>query len=258
LKITHAITRLPGSDFAQGITTADLGSPDYDLMLRQHQAYVQTLKSLDIRVVTLEPLLGYPDAYFVEDVAVILPEAAVITRPGAASRRDEIKSIEPALSPFRPLVRIEEPGTLDGGDILVADDHWFIGISERTNQNGAEQLGHILNEYGFQWTAVQVQAGLHLKSSLNYVGKKTMLVSQPFADHEALRNYRLIVIDQTEEYACNTLWVNDHLITPAGFPKVHAQLETLGYPIIELDVSECQKMDGGLTCMSLRLSVNTG
>ncbi|MCK5428790.1 MAG: hypothetical protein KAI94_04925 [Anaerolineales bacterium] len=249
---THAITRRPGENFAQGITTSDLGMPDYQRMLAQHGAYIDTLKSLGLEVLVLDALEEYPDAYFVEDTAVVIPEVAIITNPGAAARKGEQQSIEPLLSRYRQIARIQPPGTVDGGDVLLVDKHIFVGISERTNREGAEQFGDILTEYGYTWGPIAVAAGLHLKSSVNHLGGKHLLVTREFVSLEHLQMYDKIVLDEAEEYAANTLWVNDTLITPKGFPKTKKQLESLGLPIIELDVSEARKMDGGLTCMSLR------
>ncbi|MCK5316239.1 MAG: hypothetical protein KAJ53_13990 [Anaerolineales bacterium] len=249
---THAITRRPGENFAQGITTSDLGMPGYQRMLVQHRAYIDTLKSLGLEVLVLDALEAYPDAYFVEDTAVVIPEVAIITNPGAAARKGEQQSIEPLLSRYRQIARIHPPGTVDGGDVLLVDKHIFVGISERTNREGAEQLGGILTEYGYTWTPIPVEADLHLKSSVNHLGGKHLLVTREFVSLEHLQMYDKIVLDEAEEYAANTLWVNDTLITPKGFPKTKKQLESLGLLIIELDVSEARKMDGGLTCMSLR------
>jgi dimethylargininase len=249
---THAITRQPGENFAQGLTTSDLGAPDYQLMLQQHRAYVEILRSLELEVVVLDAQPDYPDAHFVEDTAVVTPDVAVITNPGARARQGEEDTIEPVLARYRPTVRIQPPGTLDGGDVLMAGAHFFIGLSERTNQPGAEQLGRILAEHGYTWTLVPVGSGLHLKSGVNYVGQNTLLLTEEFAAREAFQGYEHIVLDRAEEYAGNTLLVNDCLIMPQGFPDTRQKLESLGLPIIELDVSEVRKMDGGLTCLSLR------
>jgi dimethylargininase len=222
-------------------------------MVRQHQAYIQALESLGLEVIVLEAEPNHPDAYFVEDVAVVTPEVAVITNPGAEPRKGEQDSIEPILEQFRPTIRIQAPGTVDGGDVLMVGRHFFIGISERTNKAGANQLGHILEHYGITWAPVEVAAGLHLKSSVNYVGEGILLVSDNFAEREEFAGYRKILVPPNEAFAANTLWINDHLIMPFGFPVTKKRLAETGLPIIELDVSEAQKMDGGLTCMSLRL-----
>ena len=252
MKFTHAITRQPGENFSQGITTSNLGVPSYPKILEQHTAYVESLKQVGLETIELKALPNFPDAYFVEDVAVITPEVAVITNPGAAARSGEQLAIEPVLAQYRAIENIQPPGTLDGGDVLMVGKHFFIGISERTNPLGAAQLGAILERFGNTWMAVPVGAGLHLKSSVNWVGENNLLVSAGFAGQPEFENFRQIVVDSAEEYACNTLWINDILLTPRGFPKTREQLETLGLPIIEVDTSEAQKMDGGLTCMSLR------
>ena len=249
---THAITRKPAPNFTDGITTSDLGKPSLATMLQQHQAYVQTIRSLGLEVIELEALPDYPDAYFVEDVAVITPHVAIITNPGAATRNGEQKEMVAPLAQFRPIAYITAPGTVDGGDILMVENHFFIGISERTNEGGAKQLGAILEKHGHTVTAVSVADGLHLKSSVNYVGANTLLLTQEFATRPEFDAYAKIVLDEDETYAGNTLFINNTLLTPKGFPKTKAKLESLGFPIVELDVSECRKMDGGLTCMSLR------
>ena len=249
---THAITRKPGKNFGGGITTANLRSPSFDLIIDQHKVYVATLRSVGMEVIVLNAHPDYPDAYFVEDTAVVTPQVAVITNPGADARKGEVDSIEPVLSRYRKITRIRAPGTLDGGDVFIAAEHCFIGISDRTNPEGAEQLGLILEQSGYKWTPIPVTGGLHLKSGVNYVGKNTLLVSREFATRWEFDKFAKIVIDNDEELAANTLWVNDTLIMPEGFPKTKERLEILGLPIIELDVSEAQKMDGGLTCMSIR------
>jgi dimethylargininase len=249
---SHAITRKPGKNFGDGITSDNLGSPSYDLIIDQHKVYVAALRSLGMEVIVLDAHPDYPDAYFVEDTAVVTPQVAVITNPGTDARKGEVDSIEPVLSRYRKIARIRAPGTLDGGDAFMAEEHCFIGISDRTNTEGAEQLGRILEQSGYKWTLVPVTGGLHLKSGVNYIGKNTLLVSREFAARGEFDEFAKIVLDEDEELAANTLWVNDSLLMPEGFPKTKERLEILGLPIIELDVSEAQKMDGGLTCMSIR------
>jgi dimethylargininase len=249
---SHAIVRKPGIDFSQGLTTSRLGSPDYSNMLQQHENYTQTLLSLGLKVDVLEPLPGFPDAYFIEDAAVVFPELAVLTLPGAKSRQGEQDAIEPILARYRPARKIEPPGTLDGGDVMMVERHFFIGLSERTNRAGAAQLGRILEDFGYTWQTVPVAAGLHLKSSVNYIGNGFLLIAPEFAQVPEFDPYQKLLIDKDEIYASNTLWINDTLLTPKGFPKTLNQLQFLGMPIIELDMSEARKMDGGLSCMSLR------
>ncbi len=251
--LTRAILRRPGPDFAAGLTTARLGKPDLSRMLAQHAAYADALRSLALQVEVLDPLPGFPDAYFVEDVAVVVPELGIVTRPGALARRGEADAIVPALAGHRPLARLEDPATLDGGDVLVAERTVFIGLSTRTNVPGAEQLARLLEPHGYRSYTVPVAAGLHLKSSVSWLGGETLLVSRRLADQPELRAFRHLLVDVAEEPACNTLLVNGTLLTPAGFPKTRHQLDGTGLPVVELDLTEARKMDGGLTCMSLRL-----
>ena len=249
---TRAIARKPGPEFADGLTTSELGRPDFTLMLAQHGAYLAVLRQLGLEVEVLEALPGHPDAYFVEDVAVVTPDVAVITRPGAPERRGEEEGMAGVLGRYRPVARILAPGTVDGGDVLMVGRHFFVGISQRTNLEGAQALGGILERHGCTWTPVAVAAGLHLKSSVNWAGEDTLLLSRAFMDRPEFRGYRRLVVEPGEEYAGNTLWVNGHLLVPEGFPRTLAQLEALGLPIHRVDTSEARKMDGGLTCMSLR------
>jgi dimethylargininase len=184
-----------------------------------------------MEVIVLDAHPDYPDAYFVEDTAVVTPQVAVITNPGTDARKGEVDSIEPVLSRYRKIARIRAPGTLDGGDAFMAEEHCFIGISDRTNTEGAEQLGRILEQSGYKWTLVPVTGGLHLKSGVNYIGKNTLLVSREFAARGEFDEFAKIVLDEDEELAANTLWVNDSLLMPEGFPKTKERLEILGLPI---------------------------
>jgi dimethylargininase len=251
--LTRAILRRPGPDFAAGLTTAALGKPDLVRMLAQHTAYADALRASGLEIELLDPLPGFPDAYFVEDVAVVVPELAIVTRPGAPSRREEADAIVPVLSCHGEVARLQHPGTLDGGDVLIVGRTVFIGLSARTNEDGARQLARLLEPHGYRSQIVPVANGLHLKSSVNWVGGDTLLVGERFAERAEFRAFRRIVVDAAEEPACNTLLVNGTLLTPAGFPKLRRQLDDLGMPVLTLDVTEPRKMDGGLTCMSLRL-----
>jgi dimethylargininase len=252
MTFTQAITRRPCKAMAAGITTSTLGPPDYTKALDQFMAYVDALTDCGLAVTVLEPLDGYPDAHFVEDAAVVTPNLAILTNPGAESRKGEVPSIAAVLKPFRKTVWVQPPGTLDGGDVLMVGNHFFIGLSDRTNEHGAGQLGQAVAGLGCTWTPVPVSAGLHFKSSVNAVSEDTLLTTRAFGDHPALAGFHRIVVSPSETYAGNTLLVNDRLIMPAGFPDTRNKLQAMGKPIIELDTSEFRKMDGGLTCLSLR------
>jgi dimethylargininase len=249
---TQAIARTPAATFAAGLTTAKLDRPDHARMLEQHTAYLDALRALGLGVQVLEPLEEYPDAHFVEDAAIVTPELAVITRPGAPERRGEEVTIETALAPHRKVERIRAPGTVDGGDILEAAGHFFIGLSQRTNVEGAKQLTRILTEAGYSASSVPVGAGLHLKSSVNELGGRRLILTEELSACGAFDDYDIVIVSREEDYACNVLFVNGTILMAAGFPRARAKLEELGSPIVELDMSEARKMDGGLTCLSLR------
>ncbi len=177
-----------------------------------------------------------------------------LSSPGLGlPRRGEEAYIEPVLAQHRPIARIVKPATLDGGDVLVAGKRVLVGLTDRTNPEGARQLREILSPHGYQVVAIRVSAGLHFKSSVNLVGEDILLVTREFAKHEALEGFRLIVVEEGDEYSANVLWVNDRILVPAGYPRTHSLLDPLGRVIVELDMSEMRKMDGGLTCLSLRL-----
>ncbi len=249
---THAILRTPGPDFADGLTTAQLGRPELPLMLEQHRAYAEALRSLGLSVEILDPLPGFPDAYFVEDAAVVTPGLGALTRPGALARRGEEEAMEAPLSRHRALARVQAPGTLDGGDVMIAGKQLFVGLTERTNEAGARQLGELLAPQGYELRMVPVGEGLHLKSSVNVVAEGVLLMTAALAGEAHFSGFRRLVVEDADAYATNTLLINGTLLTPMGYPRVRSLLEPLGQPILELDCSEMRKMDGGLSCLSLR------
>ncbi|MFI5370588.1 MAG: dimethylarginine dimethylaminohydrolase family protein [Candidatus Eisenbacteria bacterium] len=249
---THAICREPGLDFAAGITTSGLGRPALGKMLEQHRAYVGALRGLGLEVEVLAPLPGFPDAHFVEDAAIVTPEVAVVTRPGAPPRRGEEEAMAPVLARHRPLERITAPGTLEGGDVLIVGRRVLVGTGGRSSADGAAQLDRILEPFGYVTIPVPMAAGLHLKSDVNSLGDDVLLVTIEYASRGELACFRKLVVPAGEGYAANTLWINGTLLHPAGFPETRAKLDALGMPILELDTSESRKMDGSLTCLSLR------
>ena len=246
---TKAIVRRPGRNFAEGITTANLEKPDFEKALEQHSAYCDALTGCGLEIIVLEADERYPDGCFVEDTAIITGEVAVITRPGASSRMGEEAEISEILSEFRKIETIRFPGTLDGGDVLRFENHFFIGISERTNREGARQLSAILSKYGYTASETEVGEGLHLKSGIAYLGKGNFISAEGFS--KITGSSGIIISDKEENYSANCLPVNDFLLIPRGFPKSKKKIVELGYNIIELDMSEFRRMDGGLTCLSL-------
>jgi dimethylargininase len=244
-----AIVRKPGRNFSEGITTSNLGKPDFEKALEQHSAYCDALTGCGLELIVLEADERYPDGCFVEDTAIVTGEVAAITRPGAESRLGEEAEISKTLSEFRKIETIKFPGTLDGGDILRVENHFFIGISGRTNRDGARQLSAILSKYGYTASETEVESGLHLKSGIAYLGKGNFISVEGFS--KIAGSSGIIISDPEESYSANCLAVNDFLVIPKGFPKSKKKIIELGYNIIELDMSEFRKMDGGLTCLSL-------
>ncbi len=252
----RAILRLPGANFADGLTTVDYGIPDLATTLAQHQAYQDALRACGLELEVLEPDLAFPDSTFVEDVAVLTRHSAILTNPGAPSRNGEVEGIRPALERhFEHIRRINAPGTVDGGDICEAGSHFFIGLSERTNQEGARQLAAFLAEDGYTASTVQVQGVqgiLHLKSGIAYLGDRDLVLIDAFVGRPEFDGYRIIRVNADENYAANCLRVNERVLIPSGYPRLQGRLEDLGYATLALDMSEYRKMDGGLSCLSLR------
>ncbi len=246
---TKAIVRKPGRNFADGLTTANSGKPDLKKTLEQHEAYCNALIKCGLDVITLEADAHYPDGCFVEDTAIVTEKMAIITKPGAPERLGEEEKIAAVLSAYKPLEAIALPGHVDGGDILRAGDHFYIGVSERTNGEGAKQLAGILSKYGYSSSEIPVQAGLHLKSGAAWLGNDRFISTDAFSG--AFGVLDVIVLDREEEDAANCLLANNTLLIAKGFPKAKQKFSDLGYRIIALEMSEFRKMDGSLTCLSL-------
>jgi dimethylargininase len=249
-----AITREISPRFSEcEITHIERTPIDLDIARAQHEGYVQALKSLacGCEVVELPAEPDLPDSVFVEDAAFILPEVAVITRPGADSRKPETESIALVLSPFKKLVYLQEPATLDGGDVLVVGKRIFVGLSTRSNQEAIEQLNRLLGEHGYTVTGVQLHDCLHLKTAVSRVDDETLLINKNWLDTHHFENYRLIEVDPEEPFAANCLPVGESIIYPTVFPKTCASLEEAGYKVVKVDVSELAKAEGAVTCCSL-------
>ena len=253
---TKAIVRPPAANFAEGLTTADLGAPNYGRALKQHEAYCAALEQCGLTLIRLAADSRYPDSTFVEDTAVLTERNAILTRPGAESRAGEVASIGEVVSDFYPSpVSIQPPGTVDGGDVCEAGNHFFIGLSERTNEAGARQLAELLARCGYTSSFIDIRnlsSILHLKGGLSYVGDNRLAVIEALADRPEFRGYDFVRVDASDEYAANCVRVNSHVLVAAGYPAFAGKLRELGYQTIELEMTEFQKMDGGLSCLSLR------
>jgi dimethylargininase len=256
MRFKNAIARLPAESFSFGLTSSSEGKPSVEKALNQHKRYCDALRDCGLTVDVLAAAPEYPDSTFVEDTAILAARVAIITRPGAPSRLGEAELIKKAILAHRAeLMQISAPGSVDGGDVCQADEHFFIGISARTNVEGARQLGAILHAHGYTSSTVDIRGQsrlLHLKSGIAYLGNKRLVVDPHLSASSAFRSYELIEVPSTEVYAANCIHINDRVLIPAGYLKVATVLESLGYTSLTLDVSEFRKMDGGLSCLSLR------
>lgn len=252
----RAIVRSPARTLADGLSQSDLGVPNYEKALAQHASYCAALERCGLELTYLEADDAFPDSTFVEDTAVLTKRCAILTRPGALSRLNEVDSIAPTLtSSVAEIHRIAAPGTLDGGDVCEAGNHYFIGISERTNKIGAKQLDRILGDSGASCSFIDIRDVtelLHLKSGLAWLGDNRFVVTESLMARAELAGYELIPVAADEQYAANCVRINDRVLIAGGYPKIAHTLDGLGYETISLEMSEFQKLDGGLSCLSLR------
>jgi len=249
----HAIVRTPCQAMIHGLTNAGLGLPDYRKALLQHKKYIKVLEECGLNVMVLEADEQYPDSTFVEDVALCTPSFAVITNPGAPSRKGETMEMKRILNDFyKRIEKIQSPGTLDAGDVMMVNEHYFIGISQRTNHEGADQLIEILQGYQMTGSKVQLINFLHLKTGVSYLEQNNLLISGEFINNPEFDRFNKIMVHKNEGYAANSLWINGKVLVPQGFPETKKNIENAGYTTITVDVFEFQKLDGGLSCLSLR------
>jgi len=250
---TKAIVRTPSKSMVNGVTSANLGLPNYELALEQHHDYIDALIRCGLQVKVLSADENFPDSTFVEDTALLTPKCAIIANPGAPSRKGEIIEIKHVLKNyFLSISFIEPPGTVEPGDIMMVGDHFFVGLSERTNEDGAAQIITLLNKCGYSGSVILLKDMLHLKTGVAYLENNNLLAYGEFLQEEEFRDFNIIEIDEDESYAANCIWVNNNVLVPKGFSKTRDKIIDAGYSIIEVDVSEFRKLDGGLSCLSLR------
>ena len=234
-KFNHVIIRRPGRSLSQGITSApELGQPIYERAIEEHYDYEHALEQCGVDVTVLPALEEYPDSCFVEDPAVITRCGAIITNPGAATRNGEKVAIEPIVRRFfddEHVKRIEAPGTLEGGDVMMVGDHFYVGRSARTNEEGIRQFIEILEGWGLEGSEVPLEEVI---------------------DKPDFAQYNKIVVPEEEAYGANCIWVNGTVIVAEGYPTVLKAVQDLGYKTLVVDTSEYRKVDGGLSCLSLR------
>jgi dimethylargininase len=217
----------------------------------QHHVYEETLKSLGVEVLALPEEPELPDAVFVEDAAVVLDECAIITRPGADSRKPETESVARALAPYRSLYTIQAPGTVDGGDVLVVGKRIWVGQSTRSNRSAIDQMQAFLEPFGYKVRGVPVSGCLHLKSAVSQVARDTLLINPAWVDKGHFPGMQFIDVDPSEPYAANVLLIGQAMLYQPAYPKTHLRLEAAGLNPILVDQSELAKAEGALTCCSL-------
>lgn len=250
--MTIAITRKVSPRFNEcEITHIERTPIDVNTAREQHDEYVKTLSQLGCQVIELPEEPDLPDSVFVEDTAFILPEVAVITRPGADSRKPETESIARALSPHRPLVHVSAPASVDGGDVLVLGKNIYIGLSTRSNMEAVEQLNESLGRFGYTVIGLKLTDCLHLKTAVTRVDDKTLLINKNWVDADHFNGFDLIEVDASEPFAANCLPVNGSIIYPTTFPRTRRKLEEKGFRVVDVNLEELAKAEGAVTCCSL-------
>lgn len=255
---SKAIVRIPAHNLGQGLTDAGLGCPDMDLTLDQHKAYIEYFKQAGINVTVLDAATDYPDSVFVEDTAVMIPfeggTASFLTCPGAQSRRGEVEIIQSAIADHTDeIISMEGDGLMEGGDVLLMGKTFYIGIDSRTNQSGYEQFSKAAAKFGYASIPVPFDNGMpHLKTELSALDEETLIMSNRFAQRKEFTDFKKIIVPAGEEYSANCLHLGKKLLAPEGFPATAELLHKNGFKPDFINMSEFRKMDGGLTCLSLR------
>jgi dimethylargininase len=252
-----AITREIGPNIGNcELTHLSRQAIDVNLARAQHQQYEECLKAVGCEVTTLPAEMDLPDSVFVEDLAIVLDEVAIITRPGADSRKPETAAITKALEPYRKLYFIESPATLDGGDVLRVGKTIYVGLSSRSNQASIEQIQSMLEPFGYRVKGVTVRGCLHLKSAVTKVANETLLINRQLVDASEFVEMNFIDVDESEPLAANALLINQEVIYPADYPLTRNRLEDFGITVHTIEVSELIKAEGAVTCCSLIFKAN--
>ncbi|WP_434051359.1 MAG: arginine deiminase family protein [Roseibium sp.] len=258
-RFTHAITRTPSNSVSNGIRAVDSGDPDAEKFREEHGLYVEALQESGLTVDVLPPLEDFPDSCFVEDPAFCLPEGAIRLRPGTTSREGEGTAIKPALETrFERVVDLPGHGCVDGGDVLMLDDVILIGLSARTDRAGADAFAGVLAEWGYEAEVCETPDGvLHFKTACSTLGDDVILATKVMADSGFFGNRKTVVVADGEDYAANVIRVNDVVLVPEGYPQTLAAIEAVGFQTVLLPTHEARKIDGGLSCLSLRFALST-
>ena len=247
-----ALTREPARALdACELTYREREPIDAEAAARQHRGYCDALRACGARVVTLTRADDLPDSVFVEDTAIVLDEVAVLTRPGVESRRGEVGLIETEVARLRPVVKVDAPATLEGGDVMRVGRRLYVGLSPRTNEEGAEALRRFAAPHGYEVLTVEPRGCLHLKSGCSALDDETVLVNPEWVDARAFKDCEVVNVDAAEPWGANVLRVGDSVCVGASFPRTAALLSARGYDVRAVEVSEFAKAEGALTCMSL-------
>jgi dimethylargininase len=253
-EFSRAITRTPAASVVNGLSAEDRGTPQLAQMLKDHEAYITTLRETGASVTVLPPLEDYPDAVFVEDTALCLPACAILMRPGAPSRQGEVMHMAATLKAhYENVFEITEPGHIEGGDILMTSREILVGKSARTDAHGVRQLKELVKPYGYRVRELQTPPDvLHFKTDCSLLDNDTVLSTHRLAASRCFEGYRVLYTAKGEEAAANAIRFNEFVIMPAGFPQTAALLRDNDYNVREINNSECAKIDGGMSCLSLR------
>lgn len=233
------------------LTFMDREQVDVAAATRQHDAYTQCLKNMGVQITALDLLPEAPDAVFIQDTAVVVDEVAVVASMGVACRAEEVESVAQALAAHRPLKRLSPPATLEGGDVVRVGRTLFVGDSGRTNREGIRQLNDILAPYDYEVIPVGVRGCLHLSTGCSYLGRGLMLVNPVWVDAESFRQFEILEVPETESWAANTIAIGDTVLMASAFERTCALVKERGFKVVATDISELQKAEGALTCMSL-------
>ena len=251
-----ALIRTIPDSFDRALTSGPAAKIDVGLARAQHEGYVSHLEASGCQIVTIAPDPLHPDCVFIEDTAIVIADTAVVTRPGAPSRRGEVGPVAGTLSRWFRLLHIEPPGTLDGGDVIVTSDRVLIGRSSRTNADGVAQLRRIVSEAGLEAIEVRVDEGLHLKSAVLPLDPETAVVTRGAVEESTLTGYRLIYEDASERLRFSALPLsNGEVLVTSSAPRTVTDIVSQGYQVVPIDISQIQAVDGGLTCMSLLFNI---
>lgn len=224
---------------------------DIERACQQQQAYERLLSGLGLHVISLPAEQELPDAVFIEDTALVTDEVAIITTMGCAARRREVDSISPLLEKYRRLRSINGAGVLEGGDVVQVGRTLFVGISTRTNVNGIAQLNEIVTPYGYEVRPVQVKGCLHLSTGCGFIGQNTILANPSWVDLSPFEGFEIINVSPSEPWGANARTLADHVLISAASPQTAARLRERGFRVLTVDISEFEKAEGGLTCLTL-------